>query len=52
VTSAGIGQDARVGRALDATLRQFPTIERVRLLTSDGDCLFDMSGLNRCLADP
>jgi hypothetical protein len=51
VVSAGIGQDARVMNALDATLRQFPTIQRVRLLDDEGNCLFDMSGLNRCLAD-
>lgn len=50
VTSAGIGQDARVQSALDATLRQFSTIQRVRLLTPEGDCLFDMSGENRCLS--
>jgi hypothetical protein len=52
VTSAGIGQDARVQSALEATLRQFPTIQRVRLLDPAGDCLFDMSGENRCLAAP
>ena len=52
VSSAGIGQDARARSALDATLRQFSTVQRVRLLTQDGDCLFDMSGENRCLAAP
>lgn len=52
VSSAGIGQDARAQSALDATLRQFSTIQRVRLLTPGGDCLFDMSGLNRCLTTP
>ncbi len=50
VASAGIGQDARVQSAIEATLRQFATVQRVRILTSDGDCLFDMSGENRCLA--
>lgn len=49
VTSAGIGQDARAQSALKATLLQFPTVQRVRLLTPEGDCLFDMSGENRCL---
>jgi spore germination protein GerM len=49
VRSAGIGQDARAQRAIDATLTQFPTIRRVRILTREGDCLFDMSGDNRCL---
>lgn len=52
VVSAGIGQDARVKNALDATLRQFPTVQRVRLLGREGTCLFDESGLNRCLTDP
>jgi hypothetical protein len=49
VSSAGIGQDARAQSALKATLLQFPTIREVRLLTREGDCLFDMSGENRCL---
>ena len=52
VVSAGIGQDARVTNAVTATLRQFPTVQRVRLLDNEGGCLFDMSGLDRCLADP
>jgi hypothetical protein len=49
VSSAGIGQDARVQSALQATLLQFSTIEQVRLLSREGNCLFDMSGENRCL---
>jgi hypothetical protein len=52
VSSAGIGQDARAQSALQATLLQFPTVQRVRLLTPEGDCLFDMSGENRCLNAP
>ena len=52
VSSAGIGQDARAQSALRATLLQFSTVQRVRLLGPNGDCLFDMSGLNRCLAAP
>ena len=52
LTSAGIGQDARMNAALKATLLQFSTIQRVRLLTPDGDCLFDESGENRCLLTP
>ncbi|MCC7371246.1 MAG: GerMN domain-containing protein [Chloroflexi bacterium] len=47
--SAGIGQDARARSAIEATLRQFPTVQRVTLLSADGDCLFDESGENRCL---
>ena len=48
-TSAGIGQDARVRAQIEATLTQFSTIRSVRLLGSDGHCLFDESGLDRCL---
>jgi spore germination protein GerM len=48
VASAGIGQDARAQSTIVATLRQFPTIQRVRLLDQDGDCLFDLSGENPC----
>jgi Sporulation and spore germination len=49
VTSAGIGQDARVTSQIRATLTQFSAIQRVRLLTSDNHCLFDQSGLDLCL---
>jgi hypothetical protein len=49
VASAGVGQDARARSQLEATLRQFSTIRDVRLLTREGDCLFDMSGRNLCL---
>lgn len=52
VSSAGIGQDARAQAALEATLLQFSTIQRVRILTREGDCLFEMSGENRCLNGP
>ena len=48
ISSAGIGQDARVQAQIGATLRQFPSIQRIRLLTSTDDCLFDESGLNLC----
>jgi hypothetical protein len=47
--SAGIGQDARVGAQLSATLTQFPTIQKIRLLDKQGGCLLDMSGEDRCL---
>ena len=49
VVSAGTGQDARTATQIERTLRQFPAVERIRLLTADGNCLFDASGLNRCL---
>jgi hypothetical protein len=47
-SSAGVGQDARVRNQIEATLRQFGTIQRVRVLNRDGQCLFDQSGLNQC----
>jgi spore germination protein GerM len=50
MTSAGIGQDARVRAQIEATLTQFSTIRSVRLLGVDGHCLFDESGQDRCLA--
>ena len=49
IGSAGIGQDARTQAQITTTLEQFPTIQRVRLLTSTGQCLFDESGLDLCL---
>ncbi len=49
LTSAGVGQDARVQSALTSTLTQFSTIRQVRLLTHEGQCLFDLSGEDRCL---
>lgn len=50
IASAGTGQNARVRSQIDATLRQFPTVERVRVLNADGHCLFDASGLDLCLS--
>jgi hypothetical protein len=52
VSSAGVGQDARVHSQIEATLRQFSTVQRVRLLTADGHCLFDESGLDQCMQEP
>ncbi len=49
ITSAGIGSDARVQAAIDATLKQFPTIKHVVILTKDGRCFADESGQDRCL---
>ena len=48
-TSASVGQDARVLAEIEATLRQFPTVQQVRALSQSGHCLFDQSGLTRCL---
>lgn len=49
VISAGVGDDARASSAINATLRQFPTIRSVVILDQRGNCLGDMSGDNRCL---
>lgn len=47
--SAGIGQDARAQREIEATVMQFRGITRVIELTFDGHCMFDESGLDLCL---
>ena len=47
-SSAGIGQDARVMNEIEATLTQFSTIDHVRTLNNNGQCLFDLSGMNNC----
>jgi len=48
-SSAGIGQDARAQAEVEATLTQFPTIQKVRVLSAEGHCLFDESGMDICL---
>jgi hypothetical protein len=48
-SSAGIGQDARAQAEVEATLMQFPAIQSVRVLSVDGHCLFDLSGMDLCL---
>lgn len=48
LTSEGVGQDARVRSQIEATLLQFPTVERVRILDADGHCAFDLSGMDVC----
>ena len=50
VASAGIGRDARIRAQVEATVRQFPSVRAVRLLGSDGRCLFERSGQDRCPA--
>ena len=49
VLSAGIGDDARQKSSINATLKQFPTINSVILLDRNGNCLSDQSGENTCL---
>ncbi len=45
----GIGDDARIGSELQATLTQFANIRVAVILTKAGDCFGDLSGQNRCL---
>jgi hypothetical protein len=47
--SAGIGADARVTAQINATLKQFPRIKKVVILTKDGHCFGDESGRDFCL---
>ncbi len=49
IVSGGVGDDARMTSALNATLKQFSTVRSVVLLDQKGNCLGDMSGENRCL---
>ena len=47
--SAGIGADARVTAEINATLKQFPNIKQVVILTKQGHCFGDGSGKDLCL---
>ena len=49
VPLGGVITDAAMGRQMDATLLQFSEITKVAILNVFGDCMFDLSGLNRCL---
>lgn len=49
LSSAGVGMDARVQSQINATLKQFPTISKVIILTRGGNCFGDESGANMCL---
>lgn len=49
ITSGGVGDDARIKASVERTLKQFSTVESVRILTAGGDCFGDGSGQNRCL---
>ena len=49
INSPGIGADARVTAEINATLKQFPTIKNVVILTKEGHCFGDESGLDHCL---
>ena len=50
VILTGVVADAIMQAQLNATLMQFADIDAVAILNASGDCLFDLSGLNLCLA--
>lgn len=47
--SPGIGADARVTAEINATLKQFPRIKKVVILTRDGHCFNNLTGNDYCL---
>src|SRR5207244_13278537 len=47
--SAGIGADARVTAEINATLKQFPNVIKVVILTKEWHCFGDESGKDLCL---
>ena len=49
ITSPGGGSDDRIKAEVTATLTQFPTIQKVVILSKNGSCFGDESGLNICL---
>jgi hypothetical protein len=50
VILTGVVADAIMQTQLNATLTAWADIDRVAILNQAGDCLFDLSGLNLCLA--
>jgi hypothetical protein len=49
ITSAGIGDDARITSTVTDTLNQFSSVDSVIILTREGNCFGDQSGQNHCL---
>ena len=49
LNSPGIGADVRVTAEINATLKQFSNITKVVILTKDGHCFGDGSGMDLCL---
>jgi hypothetical protein len=47
--SPGIGSDGRITAEMNATLKQFSNIKKVVILTKDGHCFGDASGMDLCL---
>jgi hypothetical protein len=52
VLSSGTGDDGRQKSSINATLKQFSTINSVIVLDRNGNCLGDQSGENTCLKKP
>jgi hypothetical protein len=52
VLSSGDGDDGRQKSSINATLKQFSTINSVIILDRNGKCLSDQSGENTCLKKP
>jgi hypothetical protein len=48
VESSGVGVDARITKSVNDTLKQFPSITKVVILTKDDNCFGDQSGQNLC----
>jgi hypothetical protein len=46
----GVGTEARVLAQIESTLKQFPAVKKVVVLTQDGHCFGDESGQDRCLS--
>jgi hypothetical protein len=49
ISSAGVGVDAAIRSEVESTLKQFPEIKAVVILSSNGHCFGDESGVNFCL---
>ncbi len=49
VRLGGVLTDVAMARQMEATLTQFSEITKGIILDVRGDCMFDLSGLNRCL---
>jgi hypothetical protein len=45
----GVVADGQAESEINATLKQFDTVTKVRILNSSGNCEFDLSGQNKCL---
>ena len=49
ISAAGVGVDAGIRAEIGSTLKQFPSLKNVVILTSDGHCFGDESGADFCL---